>query len=100
MPKHLIKISLRTALSDPTLPVGEMLVIDSSTVPAWVKSEAKRNLPSVGWSEMYQPMQSLQDEHSGCKFGCKVYGRRRGAVIEYAVFHSLTYGHSHSPFVR
>lgn len=95
-----MRVTLTRAISDPALPVGEMLLISAATLPRWVRQEAKRATRGRGWTEMYQPLKSLQSPESGCKFGCKVYARRRGAVIEYGMVHSLTYGHSHSPKVR
>ncbi|ACU39385.1 hypothetical protein [Actinosynnema mirum] len=41
--------------------------------------------PNRGWAEV----QVMRDE---CRYGCKLYVRRRGCVLQYALIHSCTYG--------
>jgi hypothetical protein len=102
--------SMAAAFTDPALPVGRMIPVVASTIPADIRRAVARNvaaqvavarpgtahLAGRSWSEVYGPL----DSQGGCKFGCKLYARRQGAVITYAVHHSLTYGHSHSPNAR
>lgn len=91
-------VPLVMALTDPRFPVGEMVHVTAESVPSWLRRDFKAARTARGWAEAYQP--TNQYGEGQCKFGCKVYVRRRGAVREFAVFHSLTYGHSHSPNVR
>ena len=101
-------VSLTTALTDPTLPVGEMIPVQAATIPAIIRRDATRmvhrqaaaHVPShrgrTSWMEVYGPL----DTQGGCRFGCKLYARKRGAVTVYGVHHALAYGHSHSPDAR
>jgi hypothetical protein len=102
--------SMAAAFTDPALPVGRMIPVIAATIPADIRRSVTRNfdaqravarpgtahLAGRSWSEVFGPL----DTQGGCRFGCKLYARRQGAVIAYAVHHSLTYGHSHSPNVR
>jgi hypothetical protein len=63
--------------------VGVMLPLAAALVPADTKRHAARYVSSF-WAEV---------EGTDCRYGCKVYARRQGAVIRYAVMHSRTYGH-------
>ena len=100
--------TLTAAFKDPKLPVAEMIPVQSASVPAdvrrdavtMVNRQAASHVPShrgrTSWMEVYGPL----DTQGGCVFGCSLYARKRGVVVEYAVHHSLTYGHSHSPSAR
>lgn len=105
----LTAVTLTAALKDPTLPVGEMIPVQATSIPAEVKRDAVRMLARImagyapsytrkrtSWTEVYGPL----DTQGGCTFGCKLYARQQGATVRYAVHHSLTYGHSHSPNAR
>jgi hypothetical protein len=98
-------VTLAQAFTDPTLPVRTILPVQHATVPADWRRDATRMLrdrisrqvrSSMSWLEVCGPLES----QGGCCFGCKLYARQRGAVVEFSVFHSLTYGHSHSPNAR
>lgn len=92
------------AMTDPSLPVGKMLMVHAASVPR--KFRNLDNYPEPVWRELCAPMKLTHYSVTGappipaCEFGCKIYVRRQGATIRYAVLHSLTYGHSHSPNVR
>lgn len=102
------RVGLVEAFTDPGLPVGQMIPVRYATVPpAWRRdaralirdegvSRPAGRRARTGWLEVCGPLAS----QGGCRFGCKLYVRRRGAVIEFAVFHCLAYGHSHSPDSR
>lgn len=99
--------ALAVALRDPSLPVGTMLPVSAATVPTPLRRETNARATS-GWSEVYAPMSARGEWFGrewvnypeGCRFGCKLYARRQGATVRYAVLHSTTYGHSHSPSAR
>jgi hypothetical protein len=100
-------LTLARALRDPSLPVGTLLPVSADSVPLPLRREQSARADS-GWREVYCPTTPHGEWHGrtwveypqGCRFGCKLLARRQGAVVRYAVLHSLTYGHSHSPSVR
>ena len=92
--------SLVTAMSDAALPVDTMLPVLARTVDqgvvrdftsGWLRGDLGKS-----WREAYAPMGGA----GSCTFGCKVYARRLRGRVQFAVLHSLTYGHSHSPSRR
>jgi hypothetical protein len=65
--------------------VNVMLPVAAASLPTWLRKAA---LEQGHWREIGQP-----DRQDGCEYGCKVYGRQRGCVKQYAVHHSSVYGH-------
>lgn len=65
--------------------VGEMIPIHADSLPDHIRRDYLRCTARF-WEECYMPV-------DGCRYGCKVYWRRQGAVVRYAVSHSRTYGH-------
>lgn len=82
--------TLRYALTGAGIPVGEMVGVWAETVPADIRRSAREWVrPDGSWSEISAPLSS----QGGCQYGCKIYARRWGNGIRFAVFHSPTYGH-------
>lgn len=74
--------------------VDTMLPLPFLTVPEPVRREARRVLHGrTGWTEVATVADLFG---TPCQFGCKVYARRRGVRVEFAQFHSTTYGHRRS----
>lgn len=93
------KFTLKRALTDPDLKTGVMLPVLKRTIPIEAIKQAQPFKPDSTWQELYLP--TNQHNEGTCKFGCKVFYRSHPtAVVEYAVMHSLSYGHSHSPNQR
>lgn len=70
--------------------VDEMIPVLTSTVPVDVRDDARAITSDTrSWREVYAPSAS----RCGCRYGCKLYARRWGSGIRYAVRHSSTYGH-------
>ncbi len=91
--------TLARALKDPSLPVGVMLPVLARTIPAEIARDVAPGAWAAAgpsWTEAYAPMHW----QGGCEFGCKVYARNIKGRTQFAVSHSLTYGHRHSPQAR
>lgn len=54
-------------------------------IRSWARRVTDRN-----WTEVC----GLLESQGGCRYGCKLYARKRGAVTQTAIFHSSTYGHA------
>lgn len=87
---------MRYALTGAGVPVGEMAPVWADSVPADIRRAAARFLRPPGgmpggsvWQEVAAPLSS----QGGCDYGCKLYARRWGRGIRYAVYHSPVYGH-------
>jgi hypothetical protein len=101
-------VDMTRAFRDPALPIETMLPVRAATVPADVRRQGRRMVldraqaqargfrTRTSWTEVFAPL----DTQGGCRFGCKLYARLQGATVRWAVCHSRTYGHSHSPDVR
>lgn len=84
-----MKTDMVVVLTHPlTGDINKMVPVDYQSVPVEIRSHARRYANDKFWHEVAAPLAS----QGGCKFGCKVYARRRGAVLEFAVLHSSTYG--------
>lgn len=80
------------ALTGAGIPVGTMLPVAAATVPADIRRAAGewvQHNTHGQWAEVACPLSS----QGGCDYGCKVYARRWGKGLRYAVLHSRTYGH-------
>ena len=71
-------------LSDTTAPTDVMIPVTGTSIPGHLKPRA--DYLSRSWREVYG--------NFDCEFGCKVYARKRGCIVQYAVFHSTVYGHA------
>lgn len=72
-------------------PVDQMILVSAASIPLSIRREYGVNgwrmkYVSNSWTEAYAPA-------DGCRYGCKVYVRKSGAVVRWAVLHSSTYGH-------
>lgn len=85
--------TLFEALTESTSPVCKMILLDYASIPSHVVQWAKADI-GKHWTEVYQPTNVSSE--GACRYGCKVYARRRGAVIEFGLYHSRTYGHGQS----
>lgn len=71
-------------LTDETAPVDVMIPVTGREIPGHLR-------PRDGYlTRWWQEVMGTFD----CKYGCKVYARKRGCIVQYAVFHSSTYGHA------
>lgn len=78
-------------MTDTSAPVDRMIPVAAASIEVGLRRLTQSRMKSgqyyyFGWDEVYQPSR-------GCKYGCKVYARKQGAVIRYAVMHSSSYGH-------
>lgn len=80
--------TVRGAMTRPGVPVGMMVPVLASSVPAAFRREAER-LANTGWVELYGPS-ALE---GACRYGCKVYAQRTRTGVRYAVLHAPSYGH-------
>lgn len=77
------------ALAEPIL-INRPIPVAASTVPQETRRWAVRALVGQhGWLEI----ECLLSTQGGCEHGCKLYARRWGHTVRYAVFHLSTYGH-------
>lgn len=69
--------------------IDRMVPVRAESVPLPIRRvQAFRATSS--WSEVLCPSQS----DMGCKYGCKVYARKRGCIVEFAILHATSYGHA------
>lgn len=78
--------------ADGNQPVDKMIPVSAASIPLSIRREYGVNswrMSCIGssWTEVYAP------SGNACKYGCKVYVRKSGCVVRWAVLHSSTYGH-------
>jgi hypothetical protein len=92
-----MKLDMGAVLTRPLADdIDKMVPVDYYSVPGEIRAHARRYATDKWWHEVAAPLST----QGGCKYGCKVYARRRGAVMEFAVRHSSIYGDHTSVIVK
>ena len=72
-------------------PVTNPVRITGATAADIARTAAFALRNTTLWTEV-AAVDSLDDQDHNCGHGCKIYARRQGAVTQYALIHSATYG--------
>lgn len=83
-----LALSLADALASPL--VDQRIPVATDSLSADTIRHARWAVQGTQWEEIEQPLSS---QGGCCRYGCKLYARRWGAALRFAVVHLSAYGH-------